>query len=171
MPEHETGEGAQKPFAAAEDRFREAMEPENVARAQAALGLDPERFQDALRGLTERTVEQSRMAYQTLKDHADEATRTIEATLENAHSGSLSLSKRAIEAMRSNAELGFAHLEKLAKVKSVSELVELQSGYVRQQTEMMAGQIRDMQSLSRSVAQELVRPGREAFDKARTPRD
>jgi phasin len=158
-------------FSQAEDAFKQAMDPENVARAQAALGLDPERFQEALRGLTERTVEQSRKTYQAIRDNADEATKTLEATLENAHSGSLSLSKKAIEALRTNAELGFAHLEKMTKVRSVAELVELQSGYVREQTELMAGQIRDMQSLSRTVANELVRPGKEAMDKARTRKE
>ena len=64
-------------FSQAEDAFKQAMDPENVARAQAALGLDPERFQEALRGLTERTVEQSRKTYQAIRDNADEATKTL----------------------------------------------------------------------------------------------
>ena len=145
--------------------FRDAMDPEAVSRAQAAMGMDPAKMQETLRTMTERSMEQSREAYKRMKTAADEATRTLESTLENAHSGSLSMSKKALDAMRSNADLGFAHLEKLASAKSIAELIEMQTGFVRQQMEAAADQAKEMQVLSRDVAQELVRPSREAAEK------
>ncbi|KAA0972658.1 phasin [Aureimonas fodinaquatilis] len=153
-----------------EDTFKEVLEPESIARAQAAMGLDPEKFQEMVSNLAERAVAQSRQAYQVLKANSDEATRAVESTLENVHSGSLSLSKQAIEALRTNADLGFAHLEKLGRVKSVAELVELQTSYFRQQTELLNGQLQNLQSLSRTVAQEVVRPGKEAVERAGKPK-
>lgn len=150
-----------------QDAFRDAMDPEAVGRAQAAMGMDPSKMQEQLRTMTERSMEQSREAYRRMRTAADEATRTLESTLENAHSGSLAMSKRALDAMRSNAEMGFEHLEKLASAKSMAELIELQTGFVRRQMELAADQAKEMQSLSRDVAQDVMRPGREAAEKMR----
>lgn len=152
-----------------QDAFRQAMDPEAIGRAQAAMGVDPAKMQETLRSMTERSMEQSKEAYSRLKTAADEATRTLESTVENAHNGSLAVSKKALDAMRSNAEMGFAHLEKLAGAKSMSELIELQTGFVRKQMEVAADQVKEMQALSRDVAQDLMRPGREAAEKM-TPR-
>lgn len=145
--------------------FRDATDPEAISRAQAAMGVDPEKMQETLRTMTERSMEQSREAYRRLKEASDEATRTLESTLENAHGGSLTLSKKAIDAMRSNAELGFEHLERLASAKSLAELIELQTGFVRRQMETAADQAKDLQALSRDIAQDLMRPGREAAER------
>lgn len=148
-----------------QDAFRQAMDPEAIGRAQAALGVDPAKMQETLRTMTERSVEQSKEAYSRLKSAADDTTRTLESTVENAHNGSLAVSKKALEAMRSNAEMGFEHLEKLAGAKSVSELIELQTSFIRRQMEVAADQAKEMQALSRDVAQDLMRPGREAAEK------
>ncbi|MFD2236805.1 phasin family protein [Aureimonas populi] len=147
--------------------FRDATDPERVAQAQAAMGLDPARMQETLRMMAERAQEQSRDAYDRVKAAAEEAGKAMETTVESAHGGSLTLSRKAIEAMRTNAEMGFTHLEKLAAVKSLSELIELQTSYVRRQIETAAEQAREMQALSRSVAQDMLRPAREAADKMR----
>lgn len=147
--------------------FRDATDPERLAEAQAAMGLDPAKMQETLRTMSEKAQEQSREAYTRLKSAAEEASRTLETTVESAHQGSLTLSRKAIDSMRTNAEMGFAHLEKLASVTSLSELIELQTGYVRRQIEAAADQARDMQSLSKSVAEDLLRPGREAAEKFR----
>lgn len=107
-------------------------------------------------------MEQSRQAYGKLKDASEQATHTLEATLENVHNGSLTLSKRAIEGMRAQAEMNFSHMEKLASVRSMAELIEMQTSFLRRQIEMATDQARDMQSLSQSVAQDVMRPAREA---------
>lgn len=148
-----------------QDAFRQAMDPDAIGRAQSAMGVDPQKMQETLRTMTERSREQSQEAYRRLKTAAEEATRTMESTVENAHNGSLTLSRKALEAMRSNAEMGFEHLEKLASAKSVSELIELQTGFVRRQMEAAADQAREMQAISQEIGQELLRPGREAAER------
>ena len=86
--------------------------------------------------------------------------------MENAHQGSLQLSKKAIDAMRSNAETGFQHLDKMMSAKSFAEVIEMQTAYVRKQIELATDQSKDMQALTQSVAQDMMKPGRDAFQKA-----
>ncbi|MBE7186536.1 MAG: phasin [Methylobacterium mesophilicum] len=140
---------------------------EEAARnAQEAFGMDPARMNETFRTMTQRSMEQSREAYSRMKSAAEEATRTLESTMENVHQGSLQLSKRAIDAMRRNADLGFSHLEKLMSAKSFAEVVELQTSYVRQQIETSTDQAKEMQSLTQTIAQDMLKPGREAFQRA-----
>lgn len=153
-------------FEETQKAFRNATDPQRIAEAQAAMGLDPSRMQEAMRTMTEKSVEQSRQAYEQMRQASDEATRTLESTLENAHSGSLALSRKAIDAMRRNAEMGFSHLERMAGVKSIAELIELQTGFVRQQVELATDQAKEIQTLSQSAAQDLLRPTRDAAQRA-----
>jgi phasin len=135
-------------------------------QAQSMMGMDPSKMTETFRTMTQKSMEQSKEAYSRMKAAADDATKTMESTMENVHQSSLSLSKKAIEAMRSNAEMGFAHLEKMMAAKSFAEVVEMQTSYVRRQIEMATDQTKEMQSLVQSVAQELTKPAREAFQKA-----
>ncbi|WP_102960756.1 phasin [Mangrovicella endophytica] len=133
---------------------------------QGTLGLDPAKFSETFRAMTEKSMEQSRQAYARMKSAAEDATKTLESTMENAHQGSLSLSRKAIEAMRNNAEMGFEHLDRMMGVKSFAELIELQTSYVRKQIETATDQAKELQTLSQSLAQDMLKPGREAFQKA-----
>ena len=139
---------------------------EMMTNTQSMMGMDPNKATETFRALTQKSMEQSKEAYSRMKTAADEATRALETTMEHAHQGSLSLSKKAIEAMRSNAESAFSHLEKLMGAKSIAEVIEMQTGYVRKQIETATDQSKDMQALSQSIAQEMMKPGREAFQKA-----
>ncbi|WP_246333354.1 phasin family protein [Aureimonas mangrovi] len=165
-PEDAMKDAAQR----SQEAFRDAMDPEKIAQAQASMGFDPQRMQETLRTMTERSMAQSREAYGRMKSATDEAARTLESTMENVHNGSLTLSRKAIEAMRTNAEMGFSHLEKLASAGSVAEFVELQTGYLRRQMETVADQAREMQALSRDVAQDMARPTREAAERMKPGR-
>lgn len=139
---------------------------EAMRNAQAGLGMDPAKMSETFRAMTQKSIEQSREAYSRMKSAAEDATHTLESTMENVHQNSLQLSKRAIDAMRRNADLGFSHLEKLMSAKSFSEVIELQTGYVRQQIETSTDQAKDMQALTQSIAQDMLKPGREAFQRA-----
>ena len=130
------------------------------------MGMDPSQMNETFRAMTQKSMEQSKEAYSRMKSAADEATKALESTMENAHQGSLQLSKKAIDAMRSNAEAGFQHLDKMMSAKSFAEVIEMQTAYVRKQIEMATDQSKDMQALSQQVAQEMLKPGREAFQKA-----
>jgi len=68
--------------------------------------------------------------------------------------------------MRANAEANFSHLEAMAGVKSLSELLELQTAYMRKSYEMAVEQAKDMQAASSKAAEDVAKPARTAFEKA-----
>ncbi|MBP0614892.1 phasin [Jiella mangrovi] len=141
-------------------------DPFAMPNPQSMLGMDPSQMNETFRAMTQKSMEQSKEAYGRMKAAADEATKALETTMESAHQGSLQLSKKAIDAMRTNAELGFAHLDSMMSAKSFAEVIEMQTAYVRKQVEMATDQAKEMQSLSQSVAKDMMKPGREAFQKA-----
>ncbi|MBO0661576.1 phasin family protein [Jiella sp. MQZ9-1] len=141
-------------------------DPFAMPNAQSILGMDPSQLNETFRSMTQKSMEQSKEAYGRMKTAADEATKALEATMENVHQGSLQLSKKAIDAMRTNAELGFAHLDSMMSAKSFAEVIEMQTAYVRKQVEMATDQAKEMQTLTQAVAQDMMKPGRDAFQKA-----
>ena len=143
----------------------QAAADQATKNAEDMLGMDPAKMSETLRAMAQKSMEQSKEAYSRMKAVSDDATRSLESAMENAHQGSLSLSKKAIEAMRSNAEMGFAHLERMMSATSFAEVIEMQTGYVRRQIEAATDQARDMQALSQSIAQDMMKPGRDAFRK------
>ncbi|MER0236783.1 phasin [Fulvimarina sp. MAC8] len=141
-------------------------DPFGLGNAQAMMGMDPAKMTETFRAMTQKSMEQSKEAYGRMRSAADEATKALESTMENAHQGSLQLSKKALDAMRANADLGFKHLDAMMGAKSFSEVIEMQTSYLRQQAELNTTQAKEIQTLTQSVAQEMMKPGKEAFEKA-----
>ena len=130
-----------------------------------SLSFDPSKFADSFREFAEKGAAQSKDAYAKMKTAAEEATKTVEATLESAQSGSVELGLKAINALRTNAESSLSHMEALLGVKSLSELVELQTAFIRKQAEVAVEQAKTMQEATRKVAENVAKPGKEAAEK------
>ncbi|ACM35585.1 MULTISPECIES: phasin [Rhizobium/Agrobacterium group] len=132
----------------------------------SAAAFDPAKISDSLRDFTEKGAAQSKEAYAKMKTAAEDATKTVEATLQSAQSGSMELGLKAIDALRTNAELSLSHMEALMGVKSVAELVELQTAFIRKQAEVTVEQAKAMQETVKKVAETVAKPGKEAAEKA-----
>lgn len=124
------------------------------------------RMTDQYREYVEKTLGQSKENYDRMRDGAETAAKTVEATLERTQSGTVEISLKAIDAVRQSTENSLTHLESLLGVKSVAEMIELQSTFFRKQSELMVDQARVMQETARKVAEEVSRPTREASEKA-----
>ena len=116
-----------------------------------SLSFDPTKFADSFREFAEKGAAQSKDAYAKMKTAAEEATKTVEATLESAQTGTVELGLKAIDALRTNAENSLSHMEALLGVKSLSELVE---------------QAKTMQEATKKVAENVAKPGKDAAEKA-----
>jgi phasin len=128
--------------------------------------FDPSKATDQLRSFAEKGVEQSKETYAQLKSGAEEAQKTMEATFETAKAATNDLSLKTIAAMRANAEAGFAHLEALVGAKSISEVLELQTAFLRARVEMSVEQAKDIQAVTVKAAEEVAKPVKGAFEKA-----
>lgn len=127
--------------------------------------FDPTKFSESFRELAEKNMNQSREAFAKVKEASEDATKTIEATLEKAQSGTVELGLKAIDAMRTNAESSLSHMEALLGVKSVAELLELQTAFTRKQAEVAVEQMKSMQETSRKVAEDITKPSKDAAEK------
>lgn len=128
--------------------------------------FDTSKTSDQFRAFAEKGVEQSKETYAKVKAGAEEAQKVFESTFETAKAASNDLSLKAIAALRANAELGFAHLESLVAAKSLSEVVELQTAYLRKRVEMAVDQAKEFQAAGSKAAEDVAQPFKGAFEKA-----
>jgi phasin len=128
--------------------------------------IDPAKLSESFREFAEKGAAQTKDAYAKMKEAAEDATKTVEATLESAQAGSVELGLKAIEALRTNAENSLSHMEALLGVKSVAELFELQTAFLRKQAEVVVEQAKGLQETSKKVAEKVTAPGKSAAEKA-----
>lgn len=127
--------------------------------------FDTSKATDQFRVFAEKGVEQSKEAYTKLKSGAEEAQKALETTFETARSAGGDLSLKAIAALRSNTEAGFSYLEALVGAKSLSELFELQTSFLRQRVEIAIEQAKDFQAVSTKAAEDVTKPMKGVFQK------
>jgi phasin len=128
--------------------------------------FDASKATDQIRAFAEKGVEQSKEAYSKLKTGAEETQKVLETTFETAKTVSSDLSLKTIAAFRANAEAGFSHLEALIGAKSLSEVVELQTAFLRKRVETTVEQAKDFQAVASKAAEDVSKPVKTAFEKA-----
>ena len=128
--------------------------------------FDTSKATDQFRAFAEKGVEQSKEAYSKLKTGAEETQKALESTFETAKTVSSDLQLKTISAMRANSEAGFAHLEALVGAKSLSEVIELQTSFLRKRAEMTVEQAKEIQAVSTKAAEDVAKPIKAVFEKA-----
>lgn len=128
--------------------------------------FDASKATEQLRDFAEKGVEQSKEVFAKFKDNAEQAQKAFEGAFEGVKDATSELSLKTISAWRSNAESVFAHLESLVGAKSVSELVELQSAFVKKSLETGVEQAKDFGAAAQKAVEKAAEPVKEAFEKA-----
>ena len=128
--------------------------------------FDPSKSTDQLRAVAEKGVEQSKEALAKLQSGAEDTQKALKSTFETARSVGNELSLKMIAALRADAEADFSHLEALAGAKSLSEIIELQTTFLRKRVEMGVEQAKEFQALTTKAATDVSKPVKDAFEKA-----
>ncbi|MGC4026528.1 MAG: phasin [Mesorhizobium sp.] len=128
--------------------------------------FDASKATEQLRTFAEKGVEQSKEAYAKLKTGADEAQKVLETTFDAVKSAGSEFSLKTIATLRANTDAGFNHLEALVAAKSLSEVLELQTAFVRKGFESAVEQTKDFQASAQKAAEEVSKPLKGAFEKA-----
>ena len=128
--------------------------------------FDASKATDQVRALAEKGLEQSKEVYAKVKTGAEEAQKALESTYETAKSVGNDLSLKTIAALRTNAETGFSHLEALVGAKSLSEVIELQTTFIRKSVELAVEQTKELQTVTTKAAEEVSKPLKAVFEKA-----
>lgn len=112
----------------------------------------------AFRDLAEKSIAQARDTYAKFKSAAEEATDVVEDAYENARSGAVAMSVKALEAAKSNTDASFAFARDLFGAKTFAEMIEIQTAFARQQFDAVASQVKEFQDLTAKVVADAAKP-------------
>ncbi len=128
-----------------------------VAKEFQNLKLDAN-VPESVRALAEKTVNQTREAYERGKDSLEGSVNAMERSFDAAGQGATAFNRKLIDITQRNLNSGFELANSLASAKNLAEIVELQSAFIRNQFEVFAGQAGEIQTLTTKIAADTSEP-------------
>lgn len=119
-----------------------------------------------VRDMAEKAVSQTKDGYAKAKAAAEESIDVVGETLETVRETALEVQHKAMDNAKANTDAAYDFFKDMFGVKSVSEAVELQTSFARQQFEMLSSQSKDLSSLAGKAVTESFKPAKQAADKA-----
>ena len=116
---------------------------------------------EAARELAEKTVAQTREAYERSNDALEAALETVDRSFDSLGQGAAALNRKIIEIAQRNINSGFDLAKSLATAKTLAEIVELRATYWRKQFTVLAAQAEEVRALYAKVAEEMTQPIKE----------
>jgi phasin len=135
-----------------------ARETYRKSTAQFEGALLETAFPQAARELAEKTVAQTRDAYDRSKDALEAAVDTFERSFDAAGQGAAALNRKTIEIAQRNLNSGFDLAKSLAGAKNLAEMVELYTAYWRKQLGALTAQAEEVRVLATNVAADTAEP-------------
>jgi len=122
-----------------------------------ALTLDTA-VPEAARAFAEKTVAQTREAYDRSKEALEATVDTMEKSFDAVGQGVAALNRKIIDIAQRNLNSGFDLAKSLAGAKNLAEIVELQAAFWRKQFSALATQAEEVRALSTKVAADTAEP-------------
>jgi phasin len=113
---------------------------------------------ESVRALAEKTVNQTREAYERGKDALEEAVDALERSFDAAGQGAAAYNRKLIDIAQRNLNSGFDLAKNLAGAKNVAEFVEIQSAFIRNQFDVFANQASEIRALTTKIATDTTEP-------------
>ncbi len=123
-------------------------------------------MQESVRAALEKGVAESRAAFVKAKVSADEAANAFEQSFSAAKDGVIAINAKALEALRANTEANFEFMKASFAVKSLADLVALQSEFTRKQVDAMTGQAKDIGALTQKTMADAIEPLKDQMAKS-----
>ena len=120
----------------------------------------------AFREFAEKGVSQAKENYEKMKSAAEEATSVLEETYANASKGASAYGLKLVENARINSNAAFDLYGALLGAKTFAEVVELSTGYMREQFETVSTQVKDLSAAAQKAGTETFEPIKEGFTSA-----
>jgi phasin len=136
-----------------------------TTEAQAAAAPVVE-IQQNFRNALEKGVIESRAAFAKAKTAADETASAIEVSFAAAKEGALAINAKAVEAMRANADANFDFWKAMVSVKSLPDMIALQTEFTRKQVETITSQTKDFGAMAQKAMADAVEPIKEQVAKS-----
>jgi phasin len=113
---------------------------------------------ESVRQLAEKTVTETKAAYERSKTALDAGLDAVEKALDAAGQGAAQLNRKVVDIAQRNVNSGFDLAKSLASAKTVPEAVELQADYWRKQLGTLTAQAEELRVLSTKLAAEAIEP-------------
>jgi phasin len=111
-----------------------------------------------VRSIAAKTVAQAREAHEHSKDALEAGLDALERSFDAAGQGSLVLNHKLIEIAQRNVNSGFTLAKSVAAAKNLSEIVEVQAAYWRNQFGAFTPQAEELRALSAKVTADTAEP-------------
>ena len=144
----------------------ETFKAADKATNEFASAMPGSEAPNLVREMAETTISTARTMYDTARNATEEATDMMEDTYEHARKSFTDMNLKLIDQAQANTDRVFAFAKEVAGVKTVSEAVELQTKFVREQFEAFASQAREMQETAQRLATETSGPMKDAWERA-----
>jgi phasin len=129
----------------------------DVAVQLGHLGLDTA-VPEGVRALAEKTVAQTRDAYDRSLDAFDASLTTFERSFDAAGQGAAAFNRKIVDIARRNVDASFDLATSLASAKNLADMVELQAAYWRKQFSALTAQAEEVHALSTKVTAAAAEP-------------
>jgi phasin len=117
----------------------------------------------AFRELAEKGIAQAKENYEKVKSAAEQATDVLEDTYSTASRGCTDLGLKLIENARANTNAAFDFYGELLQAKSVAEVVEKSTAFLRALFESATGQAKELAEHVQKVSSATLQPIQESF--------
>jgi len=114
------------------------------------LGLDTA-VPESVRALAEKSVAQTRQAYDRSLDAFDTSLTTFERTFDAAGQDAIAFNRKIVDIARRNVSASFDLAASLAGAKNLADIVELQSAFWRKKSGVLMAQAEEVRALSTKV--------------------
>jgi phasin len=121
------------------------------------LGLDTA-VPEGVRALAEKTLAQTRQAYDHSLDALDASLTTFQKSFEAAGQGAAAFNRKIVDIARRNVDANFELGKSLASAKNLVDIVELQSAFWREQFGTLTAQAAEVSSLATKVTTDAAEP-------------
>lgn len=129
-----------------------------VEEAMAAVVEPAAEMRESVRTALEKGVTESRAAFARAKASADDAANAFELSFAAAKDGVIAINAKALEALRANTAANLDFIKASFAVKTVSDLVALQTEYTRKQTDALSAQFKDLGALAQKTFVATIEP-------------
>ena len=140
---------------AAADKARDAYR--NVTAQLGLLGLNPA-IPEGVRALAEKSVAQTREAYDRSLDAFDASVTTFERSFDAAGQGAAVFNRKIVDIARRNVDASFDLATSLVGAKDLADIVELQRAYWQKQFGALASQAEEVRVLSTKITADAAEP-------------
>jgi len=134
------------------------VEPAAVAFEAFNVNMPTAEVPAVFREFAEKSIAQARDTYARMKTAAEDATDMVEDTYESAREGIFAIGVKTLDAAKENSDASFAFARDLFGVKTLAEMIELQTAFARKQFDAFGAQMKDLQELTQKCVTDAAKP-------------